>query len=120
MPRFGLFIFVVFVSSCASHERNHPEEYIKVLAEPWEGETVLDVEIINTARYTDYGNIAVLIQYVANGRKVGTERLIHYDVIVANSNSVLNAKIHPPENPNQADEITLSVDGVQIASHLRE
>lgn len=119
MQRFLCSIFIVCVTSCGYSERNHPEEYIKIVAEPWEGQTDLELEVINTAQHTDFGMIKILVTYLENGRNLGTEPFIHYEIITAGSNSVLKVKLHPPELGVHANEISFAIEA-QVANHYRK
>ncbi|HEY0652406.1 MAG TPA: hypothetical protein VGD65_04720 [Chryseosolibacter sp.] len=103
-------IVLGMATSCAYYsEQDHPEEYIKIVCEPWTGESLLELEIINTASKTSYRNIALSVIYLENGRKVGAEQIVHWGTIEPQSNAVLRAKICPPRPPVRADEIQFEI-----------
>lgn len=115
-----VFLFTVLIitaTACGYSERNHPEEYIKVNSEAWHGESALDLEIINTAQHTAYHHVSLHITYFENGRKVGSEGIIHWGVIEPESNSVLKVNIHPPPPPVQPDKLTFTI-GALVANDL--
>jgi hypothetical protein len=105
MRLFLFSILLILATSCGYRERSHPEKFLKVISEPWRGESLLDLEIINTAKHTDYENINIHITYFEHGRNVGSEGITHWGIIEAESNSILKVNIHPPRPPVHPDEI---------------
>ena len=115
MQRHFFVFFVLCLTSCGYSERSHPEKYLKINAEPWEGQDNIELEIINTAEYTGYENISIFITYFENERNVGSESVTHWERISAKSNSVLRAKIHPPPAPVHPNRISFEIYAHAVA-----
>jgi hypothetical protein len=106
---------IVFLQCSSTHERLHPENYISIFCERWEGEHLLEIEIVNRARCVDYGNVGILVTFYENGRNVGTEQLMYYGTLEKQSNVMFLGAIQPPRAPVHADSIGFTVTA-QIAN----
>lgn len=104
-------IIIIAVTACGSSEKNEPWEYIEFISQPWDGKPQVEVELINFASHTAYQTITVLVVYHdEGGKRIGTERIMHYEILEPNSNSVIKSTIHPPPLPLRTHTISFEVE----------
>ena len=67
--------------------------------------------IFNHARYTEYGNIQLMVTYYSHrGAKIGSERFTHYPTIKPGEQGHYAFSLQPPPPPQDAvNEIVVTI-----------
>jgi hypothetical protein len=111
-----LLTFILMMScinkEAALEERNNPNLFLTI-KEKVHGKLVPNIEgdILNHSKFTNYGNIILLVTYYSSwGKKLGTERFTYYPDIEPGERGHYSFNIHIPPPPQiDTEEITVSI-----------
>jgi hypothetical protein len=77
-----------------------------------QGQSHVEMELINTAEHTTYENVHVMVTYFdEQGTKLGKEDIAYWPELLPGSNVVFTKLIHPPPLPQRPTEVRITVEG---------
>ena len=94
-------------------ERNNPTDFLSCMGKAWNNESdYIEGTLTNSALKTDYGNIVMIIEfYDVKGAKIGTERIVEFEILKHGQSRTYKHNIHPP---NLVDNLKVVIDRAQF------
>ena len=118
MKRIILLILTLVFGNCDNTkqvlaERNNPTDFLSCSGKPWNNESdYIEGTLTNSASKTDYGNIVMIVEfYNEKGGKIGTERIVEFEILKHGETRTYKHNIHPP---NLVDNLRVVIDRAQF------
>ncbi len=94
-------------------EHANPTAFLSNKGEPWNNESdYIEGTLTNSASKTDYLNIVLIVEfYNVKGDKIGTERIVEFEILKHGDTRKYKHNIHPPD---LADNLMVVIDRAQI------
>ena len=117
-----LFILLTFLMfNCRNtnnvlSEREKPTSYLSIKEETWtKGANVIVGTLTNSSSMTDYSNIVLIVQYYsADGKKIGTERLVEFFILNHGKSKKYKRDINPP---SLTERLQTTIDRAQFLDY---
>jgi hypothetical protein len=99
-----LILSTIILSNCDNSkqikiaEQETPTTFLSIKETPWvNGSDYIEGTLANSASKTDYANIVMIVQfYSTDGSKIGTERIVEFEILKSGENRTYKHNIHPP------------------------